>query len=265
MRQPYVYALFIILAVFAISISACTPTEEVCPVGSEGCGDADEPAPNEPTTNDPVTPPTPPADEVIPPEIPDVPPEPIIPEQALPAEIKTLFEKAETNTKGYTYKFQGPPNPTEYYDVLVKGDKMKVLLPKGSSIIKTNNFDTVYIDLSANTAEGYCEREPLYCKGGPAITTDAAKWRFKTPLDWIPEITTGTLMGSETLLGRPVYRLEYIKDDLQHVAFIDKFFGIPILVKIGEDIKGVNDKLTIYEYKSVSVNTVTDNEVNRPE
>jgi hypothetical protein len=237
-RIAYIITLFII----GIFIASCTPQEEICPV--EGCGT------NVETPPVPETPPlveTPPVVETTPPPI----------EPTLPPEISTLFDKAKTKTS-YQYKYQGPPNTKDIYEVFVKGDKMKVYIPKASSSIRTLNYDTVYIDLSTMTAKGYCEWNNAYCTKTEGVTAPAEDFAFKTPFQWIDGITTGTIKGSETFDKRAVYHLEYFVDGVRTNVLIDKFTGVPVQVLIGEDPRDLVETRTIYTYSEFVANSLQD-------
>ncbi len=141
---------------------------------------------------------------------------------------------------------------------------MKVLLPAASNDINDLNYDTVYINLEENTAKGYCERNFNYCKKGSGISVAASDFIFKTPFNWIDDMPPGTVHGSESVNGRQTLRYEYFKDDTKYTVFIDSYFGLPILVKIGDDTKGIDDNLIIYEYKELAINSVQDKELTPP-
>ena len=251
-----VLSIFFVIACAPKIPQGCTDDAKVCPDGSAVGRDGPDcqfaPCP-EPFAQEQ----SPPEPELEEPEVPEM---PVEPEQTLPEEISAAFDKAKTKTTSYSYMFKGPES-SAYWKVYVKGDLMKVQLPEDDDRIVDLGYDTVYTDLQANTAMAYCEREQYSCDlfpKGEAKEVSADDYLFKTPFEWIDEITQGELAGSETVDKREAYRLEYTVDGLLYTVLIDKFSGMVVYVKIGQDTSSMTDDLEIYEYKDLGWNTVED-------
>jgi hypothetical protein len=168
-----------------------------------------------------------------------------------------LFAKAESKVTSYHYLYQGPPHPTKYYEIFVKGDKMKVYLPKGDASISQLKYDTVYIDVAENKAKAYCERERISCGDTQAKVVTASDYYFKSPFDWIKELDAGTAAGTQNVNGRNALRM----NSENITVWIDTYSGLPILIKLGEDTKDPTKQLIEYEYKDLSINSVLDEEL----
>ncbi|MBU1975905.1 MAG: hypothetical protein KKG59_05875 [Nanoarchaeota archaeon] len=180
-------------------------------------------------------------------------------ETDLPEEITVLFEKARTNTHSMWYLYKGPPDQNELVEVFLLDDDMRVKLPEGSRV-EDLNFDTVYFDINSEQAVGFCEKAFHWCdEEGGNIETTPDEFLFKTPLDWVNEITnahtTVEIMGSESVDKKTAVKIQYAVEGVTHTVWIDQFRGLPVLIHIGEDTKGV-DNLIVYEYKDLTVNTL---------
>jgi hypothetical protein len=234
--------------------SACTPYKTyACP---------DDSVVDDIAKCQPPKPPVVVAPPVAPPEIEPVHPllpnttGPEIPEP-LPVEVQNLFAKAKDRVNSYSYSYQGPPHEKKYYKVYRKGDLLRVDLPKGDFLINQLNFDTVYISLAQNRARAFCERDRNLCKGTDSIVVTAKDFIFKTPFDWMDELSGGTIKTTETVDGRSALR--WSKENM--TVWIDTYSGLPILIYIGEDTKSLADKLVKYEYNGVSINSVADTDL----
>ncbi|MFH1400748.1 MAG: hypothetical protein ABIH41_04460 [Nanoarchaeota archaeon] len=257
------YALFVI----AVVITACTTTSYVCPDGRE-VSDASK------CSTPADVPPTSPEQSTETPAVDDSPEQPVIDDAPADESLPPMSEEARAvvemskgkNINSYSFSYFGPPNPSYGYDADVRGTLMRVKLPV--SELLTKYIDTIYLDMEAKTAKGYClGQDPLCLKNPDAATGKTvvyADYIFKLPFAWLGEIPYADVRGTEKIDGRNGIRLEYTKEGDLHNVWIDNFWGIPLKIKIGQDNKGLADDYITYEYRNLAVNGVTQQEVTAP-
>lgn len=177
----------------------------------------------------------------------------------LPEEIELLFEKAQNQVISLKYQYKGPESPLVYYNVRLYGDDVRVELTSDDEV-QEKGYDTVYFNKNSEKATGRCERESFLCEIDDVVETTSSEYSFMTPLNWIEEISTAEIEGSENVNKKQAYRIIFEKGGVKHTAWVDKFWGTILLVHAGEDTKALDD-LMKYEYKDQSVNTLERYEV----
>lgn len=215
--------------------------------------------------------PTPPAPEPKPLPVPA--PEPVAaePELSYPSSasgyadqrIADLFERHK-KTESYSFYYA----TSEFWNLLrdqyfIKGSRIKVKLYEPNQWNRRSYFDTVYLDITAKTAEAYCEStEQERCtdrtKKGDISYDD---YKIRTPTDWLLSIPPNAqVVGGEQVEDRAAIVVEYPRAGGAIVRIsVDKFSGTPIMVQVYQgDVENLIER---YLFKEISVNSVKTSEM----
>lgn len=251
---------FLILIFSALFLWGCATTIYVCDDGSQvndltECPGQDTPLaddePSETTTKDPIVPATEPETVPEPEPEPDPEPEPVI--RNIETDIQELFDEAKTAVKSYSYEFYGPGPYDEILTISIKGNKQKLVyrVPIDYNGLE---FDTIYLDSSSQTGEGYCEN--IY--KGPCVNPNfkfgAAyiDFQHRLPMDWIDEVVRAEEVSSEYIGNRNALKLDVTTESGAGLMWIDDFYGMPVKVIING---------TEWEYRHTVFNSVTDEDM----
>jgi len=164
-------------------IASCMPVAKyyVCADGKQVVDATQCPTVYPPQGEENVPPTTTPTGAETPPETPTG---EVIPESVL----NTFINTSKVTTLKYFY-FESPDNNLAdvYY---ASRDKMKRNLTSKTRFTAADLYDTVYLDLKAKTAVGYCERQTKeVCPDkNKMYAADFNKYYIKTPFDWIAEM-----------------------------------------------------------------------------
>lgn len=151
----------------------------------------------------------------------------------------------------------------EQANYFVKGTKAKVLNVVPKSFDKTTFVDTVYVDYVAQTARGYCTEAVIRtcAEEGEERKAKFSDYDIKMPPAWLEEIPNGaTISDGPTFYSRSTRRVRFEEDGQYHEMLLDKYYGMPLSVKVysDEEYKLLVDGV---EYRKFAFNTVTDADV----
>lgn len=170
------------------------------------------------------------------------------PQDEISPDVADLLAKSKTKVKSIYYKYRGPETGSNFFEFYAKGSKIKYLPWKGlKSLDEPADFDSVFIDKSAQTAQSYCEA--LYC----AVRGKKADLKYNdayiyTVNDWVGSITQAKKVGEEVVDDRSTWKL----DTNQGTFWIDTFYGIPLKIEAGGKT---------YRFEQIAVNSVQDSDV----
>lgn len=163
-------------------------------------------------------------------------------------DVMDLLAKSRTKVKSIYYQYRGPETGSNFFGFYVKDSKTKYLPWKGvKSLDQPADYDSVFIDKSAQTAQSYCEA--LYC----AVRGKKADLKYNdvyiyTINDWISSITRAKKVGEEVVDDRSTWKV----DTDQGTFWIDTFYGIPLKIESGGKT---------YKFEQIAVNSVQDSDV----
>lgn len=183
----------------------------------------------------------------------------------LSPELQELLAKAE-NYDNFQYRYRGPESPTLLYQVFVWKTLIKLKLPQTERNDFNEAYDTVYLDMSARTAKGYCLWDSrTRCPSTAAVNVDFAKYNFKTPYQWTKEITGGKIEGSEMVFRRNSQRVPFLYQQKKSIMWVDAYYGLVVKVVVGLDQNGLATLTTAtYTYEDLTVNSVFEMDVTPP-
>jgi len=170
------------------------------------------------------------------------------PQDGISPDVIDLLAKSKTKVKSIYYKYRGPETGSNFFGFYVKGSKIKYLPWKEfKSLDQPADYDSVFIDKSAQTAQSYCEA--LYC----AVRGKKADLKYNdsyiyTIYDWIGSITQAKKVGEEVIDDRSTWKIE----TNQGTFWIDTFYGIPLKIESGGKT---------YKFEQIAVNSVQDSDV----
>ena len=182
-----------------------------------------------------------------------------MPPKEMDSDLKALLEKGAKHDQ-YIFKHAKSPYLTRINTVIVKGNKIKNILPSEDIYKKHELYTVVYLDSSDKSAVGYCEDEqkcPDLKKEFPDVTYE--NHYIATPVDWVKSIEYAEEVGGESLYGREAIAIEFEKNGKIHRAAIDSFYGLPLQITQNH---GTRDEIT-ETYEIIRVGTINDNEVMR--
>jgi hypothetical protein len=164
-------------------------------------------------------------------------------------EAKALFDKIGKVSSVYFYYLDSPDSLPEnkYY---MSRDKMKIMLKTKIKFDPTNLYDTVYLDLIAKTALGYCEdRSVGFCPDrDKAYKLDFSDYIIVTPFDWVAMITKANLTGRSKMIEKKTgIEVSFEINGKPGIMYADSFYGVPLYVTY-------NGKY--YEYRDLVANMV---------
>ncbi len=178
--------------------------------------------------------------------------EPKLPKVSISPEVAALIGKT-SKVKSYSYLYHGPPNDALGIGFAVAGTKGKVSLAKKEKLSDGNYYDTVFLNLREKAAKAYCLSPDCTVEGPLQVEFD--DYYKTTPFDFLANLTSGSVSGTELLDNRKVSIVQY-NDTLGMGGkmWIDNTYGLPIKVIFGK-VK--------HEYRSFYFNTVTEEEVSK--
>lgn len=227
-----------IAMVLIFFLSACSSPSYVCPDATvvedaSQCPPAEEP---EPTDADEPEAPQEPQDTVEEPEMEDLPPvEPEEPELQMDPEVEELLLKYDDKVDSIRFNYVDLSVNQQFQTYYLKDGKMRVDLHEARNYMKGEWFDTVYMDLEAESAEGYCLRgNDVRCPNKSKVfEVDYPDFEIMTPSDWLSDVAAdAAIEDSKTLEGRNAIEVSYTRDNGDPATiWIDEFYGMPMLVE----------------------------------
>jgi len=139
-------------------------------------------------------------------ELPPMPEEELEEEEepkVLPEEIKEIIEKGKKRLKSYEYDYLQPDDTTNY-NILVLGDKIKIVYPGLIKIKSTEYYDTMFLDTKEETAEAYCISESNCDEdiGKKMENMDFDNVYLKLSVEWLDEIEWAEVIDERIIEGR---------------------------------------------------------------
>ncbi|MFC1742072.1 hypothetical protein ACFL3V_06050 [Nanoarchaeota archaeon] len=185
-------------------------------------------------------------------------------EEPEPVQTKTmdkkmtaLLDKHKGRVSSMSYMYQDQTIKPEEWKTWIKGDRMHVELREMDNIKEDVYIDNIYIDLSSNKAEGYCERNVYRCADpNSPVSVKYAKYYKKTPLQWIQDVTYAEKLAEEQMSMRTVWKVRYEEDGGTVTMWIDDYYGLPMKVVVKKG--GITNE---YIYEDISFNSVDDEDV----
>ncbi len=171
--------------------------------------------------------------------------------EEMTAEVKELFSKADTKIKSLSYRYKGPETADLIYGFFVKEDKIKIIPDRGfKSVSLPEDYDTIFLDLSQETAASYCIDRQCAVKGKKEDLSFDEEY-ILTPLDWLNKVTEAKKIGEEMMQKREVWKVETNAG----IMWIDTYYGVPLEV----DLDGER-----FIFDLMAFNTVSEEEVTPP-
>lgn len=238
-----------LLAVFviAIFISGCGQAEVSAPE-DEQPSPAPRPAP-EPEPEEEVQ-----VAEPEPAPEPEPEPEPV---KQMSKTVRDLLED-HSRVKSLGYLYQDARNYPMEWPTWVRGNEVAMDLREPVQASGDNYITKVYLNTASKTAEGYCESKIHRCEDpNEAVSVTYAKYKRKTPIDWIKSVKYAEKESEETMQQRRVLKLQFESfDGDSGVMWVDDYYGVPmeVWVESGSDT-------TKYIFEDISFNSVTDSDL----
>jgi outer membrane lipoprotein-sorting protein len=180
------------------------------------------------------------------------------PEVQMSSDVVNVLNKAESVTSvKYSLSKYVPGGDNDFADVVVKGDKMKYVITLMSGTYG-ERYSTAYVDLSTNTAVGYCEDIERCEDPNKAVSVDLNKLFIETPFDVLNSLKTAVKESSEMFDSKEAM---IVKDDLNgntRRVWIWTYKGIPVKYELTNKDDA---KVRTVEFKSLVVNGVKDSEL----
>ncbi len=190
-------------------------------------------------------------------------------------DITSLIEKSKKiNDYSYQFKLSGPDSEGSYrdlqsYTAYIKGTKAKKLYGQAVKLNPGIYYTEIYLDSAKETAYAVCKGPKMYCD---PIINNAYKLNYEeqklsiTPLGIISSLDYGAeKKGEETVDNRKTAKVESVSSEGNNQRdFIDNFYGIPLMHVIYKMENDREVKLQEGTFYSVSVNSVTNADVEMP-
>jgi len=181
--------------------------------------------------------------------------EPVVEEEMEPVdcvdpEIRDLIDEARDLDQLHYYMRESPYF-RQQYEVFVKGDKMKVVLPEASKFIRGEYYNTVYLDLNTKEAVAYCEEKRRCSDFYEAFDVDYEQYYRQTPVDWTLSLDCAKEISTERMFDRDVVLVEYTENGKTNNMWLYMFNGMA--AKMIEDIDAADPVQRTFEMLSMSV------------
>lgn len=168
-----------------------------------------------------------------------------------------LLQKHVGRVTSISYMYQDATNKPEEWETWVKDNKMHVKLREMDNVKEDVYIDNVYLDLSAQTAKGFCERAVYRCADpNSPVDVKFAKYYRKNPIDWIESVTYAEKLAEEQMQMRTVWKIQYEENGATIQMWVDDYYGVPVKIK---ETRGsaVNE----YIYEDIEFNSVEDSDL----
>lgn len=175
-------------------------------------------------------------------------------ELVLSEEFKELLDKANSKVDSMRYVYYGPPEQQKAISFVVKDDKMKVTYPKAKKQ-DDMEYDTVYIDRAAKTAEGYCKDNT--CKDKETgVILDYDEHYKETPLEKINQVISAEAAGEENIESQKTIIFQFKNDKGEEGRIWVEAFSA-----LARKIETTKPSETKTEYLEMSTNNVKEEEL----
>ncbi len=176
-------------------------------------------------------------------------------------EVKDLLKRADEKITSLRYLYGGSETGNLFLDTYdIKGSKMVLHRYEDDYYVREGYYDTVYIDMAAQSAVGCCI-EQSRCKShnvdntGKRFDVDFSTLKIpKTPYQWAKEVKGAEVVGPQTFASRSVTFIKYTDANGAQVdLWVDDTYGVPHKVVVtsgGQEIK--------YQFNDLKFNTLKD-------
>jgi len=173
----------------------------------------------------------------------------VIEEEEISSEVKDLLSIADKQVESLSYKYKGPDTKDLFFEVYVKGDKVKYTIDPTFKDLHLDDdaYDTIYINNEFKTALAYCDGRTCRVKGKKEVL-DYSEYYLLTPFDWLSNIENAEKIGEKSIDRRNTWKISTIK----FTVWIDTFFGVPMQVEFAGNT---------YQFKMMNFNKVKDDDV----
>lgn len=264
------YALVLLLLV-----AACGPSF-VCPDGSVVAKEADCPQPavtpqrpppivdtqpvdTQPAPAEPTAPAAPPAEEAVEPEYGEELAELLGRHEERLRSVEFLYAPILMKNTGATV--------TTSHEYHKRGDRARVIVADTPGVTAETRVDTVFLDLAAESARGFCldGRSYICAEEGRELPVEFAEYDAKFPSEWLAEVPGDAEITSEQMLeSRTAMVVEFERDGEYYRYYIDSYMGVPMQVHIFADAERRSLSGGI-EYHDIAFNSVQAEDVALPE
>jgi len=180
--------------------------------------------------------------------------------------VRKLLDEARAREENYFFRYSGPG--ILQTDVWVKGDMMKRAMIRLDEVDKLHPYNMVYLDMSKKTAEAYCETTKSVCpQGHGPFPENYAKWKVKTPKEWIVGLDNDFLWALDNKIADQLYHIvDYSKDGKTTRVYVNDYKGWPARVQIhsgkpADSIIKSSSILEDYNYDDMDIGGVSDDDV----
>ncbi len=180
--------------------------------------------------------------------------------------VQKLISKFNEKVKTYSYyhTYKGKEQKYHKYFVRLDHNVVKIELYEVNRYKKESYYDTVYLDLSQQTARGYCmDNRIARCDDvWREFKLNYGDWLVKFPHEWIEEISpSAKVITSETIDQRKADVIMYEKDGKIYKIWLDTTFGLPLKVQIE---KPEDTVLEMYAFRDMAVSGLTEQDLTPP-
>ncbi|MEK6874665.1 MAG: hypothetical protein AABX52_02855 [Nanoarchaeota archaeon] len=181
--------------------------------------------------------------------------------QPLSALFNRTITLADQKIKSYEFYYSPPPDNLARDRYYIKGNRIRIFKYATNVVQHRDYYDNVYIDTTTKTAIGLCQSQDARCKDhNKRFNLSYETAMIKLPYQWLKEITTGNISGSESLFDRTTKKIMYTKNGIQYSQWIDEYSGLPLRILVEEPNKSAYK----YEFKDLAINSVLDEQMILP-
>lgn len=175
-------------------------------------------------------------------------------------DVQKVLDRYEAKTKSYEFYYAPPPDNLARHRYYVLGDKVRIDVYEENYKMRGEYIDTIYLDLDAQTATGYCRNKDNILCGDVNEGKEESfeEWNIVLPHHYLEKIEGATKEGSETLYDRKTYKLSYEVDGVPYTTWVDEFSGIPLRVKVGDQRDSPK-----WEFREVGINSILPEDVTK--
>jgi len=182
--------------------------------------------------------------------------------QQMNPKVQALLDKTDS-IKSYEFFYQTSDNwdliRDKYY---IRDNIVKIKLFEVNWYNKKAYFDTVYLDMDAETAVAFCEdTSHSRCEDSDKeFVIEYNDFKLKTPKEWVNEIEYAEWVGTEQLDKRSADIVEYDNNDGTTTRiWIDSYSGLARQIWIYRgDTENLLDK---YGFRDLAINSVKADDV----
>ncbi|MBU1111520.1 MAG: YtxH domain-containing protein [archaeon] len=159
------------------------------------------------------------------------------PEFAIDDDVQNLLDNNNKLTSiSYNYRAESAVD-SGMYEIYLKGDMMKIILPDETNILHTLDMDTVIIDWGDRTAISYCASVKYCEETGEKGEVSIDKYYVMNPIFWLDKIDTAEKTEERKLFNRDATVADI--NGGEYVFWIENFYGVPLQVEEDGEIIAV--------------------------